>query len=102
MSDGQLLLIALGALTIYECLRWVPSRAWVFQALGGGVWRATRPWELFRTRGGGVVMLTPLPPVEAHVATSEWPCAPHEKGLCIWHEEQSGARHVPWPEVKAR
>src|SRR6187402_3212375 len=100
MSDGQLLLIALVAFTLYECLRWVPIRAWVFQALGGEVWRGAQPWETLRTRGGAVAMLMPVPPLEPHVVTAAWPCAPHEGGLCVWHDESGAARHVPWDKVR--
>lgn len=100
MSDGQLLLIALGAFTLFECARWVPVRAWVFQAAGGGSWRGAGPWELFRTRGGGIAMLMPVPPLEPHVVTAAWPCAPHEQGLCVWDDESGVARHVPWDQVR--
>jgi hypothetical protein len=100
MSDGQLLFIVLVAFTLYECLRWVPIRAWVFQALGGEQWRGAQPWETFRTRGGAVAMLMPVPPLEPHVVTAAWPCAPHEAGLCVWHDESGATQHVPWETVK--
>jgi hypothetical protein len=101
MSDGQLLLIALAAFTLYECLRWVPARAWVFQASGGKEWRASHPWNVFRTRGGGMVLLMPVPPLEPHVLAAAWPCVPHEEGLCIWSDESGAARHIPWAQVSA-
>ena len=101
MSDGQLLLIFLIAFTLYECVRWVPARAWIFQAVGGGKWKASRPWEVFRTRGGGMKLLMPIPPVEPHVVTASWPCVPHEAGLCLWEDESGTARHVPWDQVRA-
>lgn len=100
MTDGQLLLIVLGAFTFYECLRWVPARAWIFQALGNGKWRGSRPWELFRTRGGALAQLMPVPPLEPHVITAAWACAPHEGGLCVWDDESGAAKHVPWDQVR--
>jgi hypothetical protein len=101
MSDGKLLLIAVVVFTLYECLRWVPARAWIFQALGGKGWRDSQPWEIFRTRGGGLALLMPVPPFEAHVITAAWPCVPHEAGLCLWNDESGAMRHVPWDQVRA-
>lgn len=101
MSDGQLLLIVIGAFTLYECLRWVPARAWIFQAVGGGRWKPSRPWSVFRTRGGGMALLMPIPPMEPHVVTATWPCAPHEAGLCLWDDESGMSLHLAWEQVRA-
>ncbi len=100
MSDGQLVLIVLVALLFYECLRWVPGRAWIWQSRERGSWRGSRPWRTFQTKGGALSLLHPLPPPEAHVVSVGWPCAPHAQGLCVWDEMTGTAIHLPWAEIK--
>lgn len=102
MTDGQLLLAALVAFTLLECARWVPARAWIFQAAQGGSWRASLPWRLFRRQGGGIVLLKPVPPMEAHLVTASWPCAPHDEGLAVWDDDSGAIRVVPWDQTGAR
>ncbi len=101
MTDGQILLTAVAVLTLYECLRWVPVHAWVFTSQDGRRWKGMRTWERFRARGGGLVLLPPLPAPGLHLIGSPWPCAPHEKGLCVWSHGGGTAKVIPWPEVKA-
>ena len=98
MTDGQLVIAVLAAYLVYESLRWVPTRAWLFERSPGGKWRGRRPWSLFRRQGGGIAELRGL---GAHVVAASWPCVPHEHGLCVWEDESGGARHVPWDQVKA-
>ena len=98
MTDGQLVIVVLFAFLAYESLRWVPARGWLFERGFSGTWRGRRPWNLFRTKGGGIADLRGL---GAHVIAAAWPCVPHEQGLCVWEDESGGARHVPWDQVKA-
>lgn len=100
MTDGQLVLLILVAFTLFECARWVPGRAWAFQSRGGGKWKGSRPFDTFRSKGGAIALLSPIPPVEAHVVAAAWPCAPHEHGLCVWDDDSGGAHHIPWDQVK--
>lgn len=99
MTDGQLVIVVLFAFLVYESLRWVPARAWLFERGLAGRWSGRRPWSLFRTKGGGIAEVRGL---GAHVVAAAWPCVPHEQGLCVWEDEGGRARHVPWHLVKAR
>ena len=105
MTDGQFLLLIFALLYLYECLRWVPGRAIVWRLFGRatapGAWSRVAPLELFRTRGGAFVLLSPLPPVGAHLVTAAWPAVPHAQGLCLWDEVNGSASHIPWSEVNA-
>lgn len=100
MTDGQILLTAVAVLTLYECARWVPAHAWIFTSQDGQRWKGTRPWERFRARGGGIALLPPLPAPGLHLTCTSWPCAPHEKGLCVWSQAGGIAKVIPWAEAK--
>ena len=104
MTDGQLLLLVFTLFYLYECLRWVPGRAQIWTQQGGKKgserWAGSSPLKLLRTRGGAFALLPPVPPLGAHLVTSSWPCAPHEAGLCVWHDESGAATHIPWDQVQ--
>lgn len=102
MTDGQLLLLVLVVLTLYDCLRWVPGRSWAWQSRGPARWVGSLPAKLLQRRGGAMVLLSPLPPPQAHVITAAWPCAPHEHGLCVWDDESGRSLHIPWEQVRPR
>lgn len=103
MTDGQLLYLAFTALYLFECVRWVPERCWIFHARNNGTsWTHSKPWGFFRARGGAVALLNPLPPFEIHTRTATCPCVPHQQGLCVWDAEVKFAQHLPWETLKVQ
>lgn len=103
MTDGQVLYLAFVAFYLFECLRWVPARCWIFYARGTQPsWSHAKPWNLLRTRGGAVALLNPFPSFVMHTRAATWPCVPHEQGLCVWDDEVSFAQHLPWGSLTVR
>lgn len=103
MTDGQALYLAFAAFYLFECLRWVPARCWIFQTRGDRPsWSHAKPWNFFRTRGGAVALLNPLPPFGIQIRAATWPCVPHQQGLCVWDDEVKFARHLPWESLKVQ
>ena len=49
-----------------------------------------------------MILLTPIPPVEPHLVTAGWPCAPHDDRLAVWDDDSGAIRRVPWDQIAVR
>lgn len=83
MSDGQTLFAVFALLYLIECLRLVPATAWMAAGAEKARWSTLRPWSRFQIGGGSPLLLTPLPPMQAHALALPWFLVPEEAALRV-------------------
>lgn len=49
-----------------------------------------------------MVLLMPVPPMEPHLVTAAWPCAPHDDVLAVWDDDSGAVHRVPWDGITVR
>jgi hypothetical protein len=83
MTDGQTLFAVFALLYLIECLRLVPSTAWMAAGAEKSVWSTIRPWSRFHIGGGSPLLLAPLPPMQAHTLALPWLLVPGQESLHV-------------------
>ena len=83
MTDGQTLLAVFVLLYLIECLRLVPSTAWMAAGTGQSGWSLLRPWMRLQIGSGSPLLLPPLPPMQAHALALPWVFVPEHDSLCV-------------------
>ncbi|MBN8420865.1 MAG: hypothetical protein J0L73_18255 [Verrucomicrobia bacterium] len=83
MTDGQTLLAVFVLLYLIECLRLVPSTAWMAAGTGTSGWSTLRPWSRLQIASGSPLLLSPLPPMQAHALALPWLFVPGQDSLCV-------------------
>ncbi|MBX7211829.1 MAG: hypothetical protein K1X78_26220 [Verrucomicrobiaceae bacterium] len=101
MTDGQLLFVVVAALYLIECVRWLPANALACVEGEGGCWRFRRPSANLGARGGGALLLAPLPPYSAWVVTMPWVFIPARDHLLVRGSTGAAAR-IAWSKLDAR
>ena len=83
MTDGQTLFAVFALLYLIECLRLVPSAAWM--AAGGekSHWGVVRPWSRLQIASGSPLLLCVLPPNQAHTTALPWLFVPGKDALRV-------------------
>lgn len=97
MTDGQITLLILVVLIIYEATRWIPVRTLVFQP-SGERWNVSTLLKTLRSRGCGISLLNPIPPNQPHLNATPFPFAPHDIGLAVWNDETGLLSHIGWDQ----
>ncbi len=83
MTDGQMLLAVFVLLYLIECLRLVPSTAWMAAGSGKSGRGTLRPWLRLQIAGGSPLLLSPLPPMQAHILALPWMFVPEHDSLRV-------------------
>lgn len=83
MTDGQTLLAVFVLLYLIECLRLVPSTAWMAAGTGKAGWSPLRPWMRLQIGNGSPLLLSPLPPMQAHALALPWLFVPEQDSLRV-------------------
>lgn len=83
MTDGQTLFAVFALLYLVECLRLMPSMAWVAAGAGKSRWKVLRPWARLQVGGGSPLLLSALPPMTAHTVALPWLFIPAVDGLRV-------------------
>ncbi|MGV3661942.1 MAG: hypothetical protein ACO1TE_17270 [Prosthecobacter sp.] len=83
MTEGQTLFAVFALLYLIECLRLMPSMAWMAAGAGKSRWGVIRPWSRLHVTGGSPLLLAALPPMNAHAAALPWLFVPAEDGLRV-------------------
>lgn len=101
MTDGQTLFAVFALLYLVECLRLMPSSAWM--AAGGrkSGWGVLRPWSKLQVAGGSPLLLSAVPPMRAHAVALPWLFVPMEEGLRV-RLAQDVKTLVPWDTLAPR
>jgi hypothetical protein len=83
MTDGQTLFAVFALLYLIECLRLVPSAAWM--AAGGekSHWGMIRPWSRLQIASGSPLLLSALPPHQAYTTALPWLFVPEHDALNV-------------------
>ncbi|MBE2284767.1 MAG: hypothetical protein IAE77_15010 [Prosthecobacter sp.] len=101
MTDGQTLFAVFALLYLVECLRLVPSTAWMAAGSGRSGWRVLRPWSRLHTAGGSPLLLSFLPPLQAHVPALPWLLVPQNDGLQVRLTDDQVVR-LSWDQIRPR
>lgn len=88
-------------LYLFECLRLVPSTAWVAAGAEQSRWSIIRPWSRFQISGGSPLLLTPLPPMQAHTLALPWLLVPEHEALRVWLADGMSVR-ITWDKLSPR
>ncbi len=83
MTDGQTLFAVFALLYLIECLRLMPSTAWMAAGGGKSRWGVIRPWSKLHVAGGSPLLLSAVPPMNAHTTALPWLFVPEENGLHV-------------------
>lgn len=83
MTDGQTLFAVFALLYLIECLRLMPSPAWMAAGAEKSRWGGIRPWSKLHVAGSSPLLLSALPPMKAHVTALPWLFVPEENGLRV-------------------
>ncbi len=83
MTDGQTLLAVFVLLYLIECLRLVPATAWIAAGTGKSGWSSLRPWTRLQIGSGSPLLLSPLPPMQAHALALPWVFVPDQNSLNV-------------------
>ena len=101
MTDGQMLLAAFVLLYLIECLRLVPSTAWMAVGSSTSGWSTLRPWLRLQIDSGSPLLLSPLPPMQAHALALPWLLVPEPEALRVRLTDSMSAL-VPWDQLALR
>ena len=101
MTDGQMLLAVFVLLYLIECLRLVPSTAWMAAGSGTSGWSTLRPWMRLQIGSGSPLLLSPLPPMQAHALALPWLFVPEPEALRVRLTDSMSA-DVPWDQLAPR
>ncbi|WP_395745016.1 hypothetical protein [Prosthecobacter sp.] len=83
MTDGQMLFAVFVLLYLHECLRLVPPTAWMAAGTSRTGWSAQRPWTRLQIAGGSPLLLSALPPMQAHALALPWVFVPEAAALRV-------------------
>lgn len=98
MTDGQLLFAVFAGLYLLECVRLLPLHARVCRGRAKGRWRLQAPPRELGGRGRALLLLRPLPPLEAHFLTMPWLFIPRGEHLEVT-DENGKRRQLRWEEI---
>lgn len=101
MTDGQTLLAVFVLLYLIECLRLVPSPAWMAVGTGKQGWSTLRPWSRLQIAGGSPLLLSPLPPMRAHALALPWLFVPEQDSLRV-RLTDSMSVSIAWDKLAPR
>lgn len=101
MTDGQTLLAVFVLLYLIECLRLVPATAWVASGTGTSGWGLLRPWMRLQIGSGSPLLLSPLPPMQAHALALPWVFVPEHEALRVRLSESMSVR-IAWDQLAPR
>ncbi len=83
MTDGQTLFAVFALLYLIECLRLVPSAAWMAAGAEKSRWGVIRPWSRLQIASGSPLLLSALPPHQAHTYALPWLFVPEQDALRV-------------------
>lgn len=83
MTDGQTLFAVFALLYLIECLRLVPSDAWMAAGAEKSLWTVIRPWSRLQIASGSPLLLSALPPLQAHTHALPWLFVPEQDALRV-------------------
>lgn len=101
MTDGQTLFAVFALLYLIECLRLVPSTAWMAAGTGKSGWSVLRPWTRWQIGGGSPLLLAALPPMQAHAVALPWLFVPDETALRVRLTDSLSVQ-VAWDQLAPR
>lgn len=101
MTDGQTLFAVFALLYLAECLRLVSSTTWMAAGPGGRGWTVIRPWSRLHVGGGSPLLLSALPPMQAHVTALPWLFVPEQDFLKVRLGDGMTAR-IAWDRLGPR
>ncbi len=101
MTDGQTLFAVFALLYLIECLRLVPSTAWMAAGAEKSRWGSIRPWSRFQIGGGSPLLLAPLPPLQAHTLALPWLFVPEHDSLRV-RLSDSMSTNLAWDKFSLR
>ena len=101
MTDGQMLLAVFVLLYLIECLRLVPASAWMAAGSGKSGWSVVRPWTRLQVAGGSPLLLSPLPPMQAHALAQPWVFVPEHDSLRVRLTESMRV-NIAWEKLALR
>ncbi len=101
MTDGQTLFAVFALLYLVECLRLTPSSAWMAAGGSRSLWRVIRPWSRLHVAGGSPLLLSAMPPLQAHALALPWPFIPGQDALLVKLGGGMTA-HVAWGTLQPR
>ncbi|MCF7788682.1 MAG: hypothetical protein K9N47_21340 [Prosthecobacter sp.] len=101
MTDGQTLLAVFVLLYLIECLRLVPSTAWMASGTGKSGWSSLRPWMRLQIGSGSPLLLSPLPPMQAHALALPWVFVPDHDSLRVRLTDSMSVR-IAWDQLAPR
>ncbi len=83
MTDGQTLFAVFALLYLIECLRLAPSAAWMAAGAEKSRWAVLRPWSRLQIASGSPLLLSALPPHQAHTFGLPWLFVPELEALRV-------------------
>ncbi|HBJ85206.1 MAG TPA: hypothetical protein DDZ88_15305 [Verrucomicrobiales bacterium] len=83
MTDGQTLFAVFALLYLIECLRLAPSAAWMAAGAEKSRWSVIRPWSRLQIASGSPLLLSVLPPHQAHTSALPWLFVPEQDSLRV-------------------
>ena len=101
MKDGQSLLAVFVVLYLIECLRLVPSTCWMGAGSGSSGWGVLRPWTRLHISGGSPLLLSPLPPMQAHSLALPWLFVPEADSLHVRLTDTMSVQ-ISWDQIVPR
>lgn len=101
MTDGQTLLAVFALLYLIECLRLVPSTAWMAAGTGKSGWSPLRPWMRLQIGSGSPLLLSPLPPMQAHALALPWLFVPEQDSLRVQLTDSMSVS-IAWDKLDPR
>ncbi len=101
MTDGQMLFAVFALLYLIECLRLVPSTAWMAAGAEKSRWSTIRPWSRFQIGGGSPLLLAALPPLQAHTLAMPWLFVPEHDSLRV-RLSDSMRTNLAWDKLSLR
>lgn len=101
MTDGQTLFAVFALLYLIECLRLVPSTAWMAAGAEKLRWSVIRPWMRLQIGGGSPLLLAALPPMQAHAVALPWLFVPEHDVLRVRLTDGMSAT-LAWDKLSLR
>jgi hypothetical protein len=98
MTDGQMLFAVFVLLYLIESLRLMPATVWVAAGAGSSHWGMLRPWSRFQIGAGSPLLLSPLPPMQAHTLALPWMFVPEHESLRV-RLTDSRSVHIAWDKL---